>query len=375
VPTIFVLLLTAFQNMKLFCAFFVPVVTASDPFPASAGDGSWQWVDVEGTQCMGGEQTGVYVRYSQNGNKNLGVYLYGGGACFNALTCATAATTNPHPGDMGSKGIFEPRSDNPLNDYNWITVPYCTGDVHGGQNEETIGLKKRRFSGATNLKLIMERAVLTFTDVRTLFVTGESAGGFGSLAAYPGIRENFPNAHGVLMDDSGQVLGDEYLAPCLVEEWRQAWNLNANLPADCPCNNDEGNLDSAWAYGRQKYPGDSLSLISSINDVVISTFFGFGLDNCSAALPVGFNKMHEGLEALAATGVNIYMIPGAGHTHTSHDEFYSRVVDGVGLYQWVAQLIDPDQPDPATVRPTSEDVMQEAMVPPPAAQPFSGIMI
>jgi hypothetical protein len=362
--------------MKFFCAFFVPVVAASDPFPTSAGDGSWQWVDVEGTQCMGGKQTGVYVRYSQSGNKNVGVYLYGGGACFNELTCSVAATTNPHPGDMGSKGIFEPRSDNPLNDYNWITVPYCTGDVHAGQNEQRIGLKDRHFSGAENLKLIMARAVETWTDVDTIFVTGESAGGFGALAAYPNIRDNYPNARGVLMDDSGQVLADEYLAPCLVEEWRQVWNINANLPADCPCNNDEGNLASAWAYFKTKYPRDSASLISSINDAVISTFFGFGLDNCSAALPIGFNKMHEGLEALAATGVNIYMIPGAGHTHTSHDEFYSRVVDGVGMYQWVAQLIDANQDDPATVRPTSADLMQEAMVANSAVvHPISSVIV
>jgi len=362
--------------MKFFGALFVPVVTASDPFPASAGDGSWQWVDVEGTECMGGEQTGVYVRYSKNGNKNLGVYLYGGGACFNALTCSIGATTNPHPGDMGSKGIFEPRSDNPLDDYNWITVPYCTGDVHAGENEEKIGSKNRQFYGADNLKLIMDRAVSTFTDVGTLFVTGESAGGFGALAAYPNIRNTYPNARGVLMDDSGQVLADEYLAPCLVEEWRQVWNINANLPADCPCNNDEGNLASAWAYGKQKYPGDSLSLISSVNDAVISTFFGFGMKNCSALLPVGFNKMNEGLEALASTGVNIYMIPGGGHTHTSHDEFYSRVVDGVGLYQWIAQLIDPNQSDPATVRPTSEDIMAEAMVPTsPDTHPISRMIV
>jgi len=350
-------------------------VAASNPFPASAGDGSWQWVDVEGTECMTGKQTGVWIRYSKNGNKNLGVYLYGGGACFNELTCATASTKDPHPGNMGSQGIFEPRSDNPLNDYNWITVPYCTGDVHFGQAESRIALAERRFSGAANLELIMERAVSTFANVGTVFVTGESAGGFGSLAAYGNIRDNFPNAHGVLMDDSGQVLADEYLAPCLVEQWRQVWNLNANLPADCPCNNDEGNMDLAWAYFRQKYPKDSFSLISSINDAVISTFFGFGLDNCSKALPIGFNKMQEGVEALAATGVNVYMIPGAGHTHTSHDEFYSRVVDGIGLYQWVGQLLDSEQDDPATVRPTSDDIMQEAMANSPTPVLYSGMIV
>jgi len=362
--------------MKLLGALLIQVVAASDPFPTSAGDGSWQWVDVEGTQCMNGKQTGVYVRYSQYGNKNLGIYLYGGGACFNSLTCTTAATKNPHPGDMGSKGIFQPRTDNPLYDYNWVTVPYCTGDVHAGQAEAKIGLADRRFSGAANLQLILERAVVTFTDAATLFVTGESAGGFGSLAAYPAIREHFPNSRGVLMDDSGQILDDKYLQPCLVEEWRQVWNINANLPSDCPCNNDAGNLASAWAYEREKYPQDSFSLISSVNDVVISTFFSFGLDNCSAAVPLGFNQMAEGLEALSASGVNIFMIPGAGHTHTSHDEFYSREVDGIYLYNWIAQLIDANQPDPATVRPTAADTIREAMVRPTAeARPYSGLIV
>jgi len=76
--------------------------------------------------------------------------------------------------------------------------------------------------------------------------------------------------------------------------------------------------------------------------------------------------MHRGLKALAASGVNIFMIPGAGHTHTSHGEFYSRQVNGVYMYQWIAQLLDPNQPDPATVEPTSEDIMLEAMQRPAA---------
>jgi len=356
----------------------VHTAAASGSFPASAGDGSWQWADVEGTECMNGKQTGVYLRYSQNGNKGLGIYLYGGGACFNTLTCTTASTKNPKPGNMGAKGIFEPRDDNPLNDYNWITVPYCTGDVHAGENQQKIGLSNRRFSGANNLKLIMEQAVATFTDVETLFVTGESAGGFGSLASYPLIRSSYPNARGVLMDDSGQILDDKYLAPCLVEEWRQVWNINANLPADCPCNNDEGNLVSAWEYGKSKYPNDSFSLVSSINDVVISTFFAFGLDNCTKSTPTGYSAMHEGLLDLASRGVNIFMIPGAMHTHTSHDEFYSREVDGIYLYQWIAQLIDPNQADPATVQPTDDDIMREAMARPNAPDstgPYSMGMI
>jgi hypothetical protein len=311
---------------------------------------------------MGGEETGVYVRYSKSGNKNLGIYLYGGGACFNTLTCDLATATDPHPGDMGEDGIFAARDDNPLNDYNWVTVPYCTGDVHAGEAESPkTWLTHRNFAGVNNLRLMLARAQATFTEVPTLFVTGESAGGFGSLASYATIRDSFPQARGVLMDDSGQIVDDEGLPVCLQQEWRQTWGLNKNLPADCPCNSDDGNLVSAWAYGRQRYPNDSFSLISSVNDAVISTFFAFGLDNCKAVLPVGYDKMHDSLERLAATGVNIFMIPGSGHTHTSHGEFYTRQVAGRYLYDWIAQLIDGSQADPETVRPTADDHVMEAM--------------
>jgi len=345
--------------MKFAFSLMASMALAADPFPASAGDGSWQWVDVEGTQCMNGKQTGVYVRYSKSGNKNFGVYLYGGGACFNTLTCNTA-TSDPHPGNPGTNGIFDVRSDNPLHDYNWMAVPYCTGDVHGGDAESPKSFSTHReFRGLANLKLMMARAQTTFQDVGTLFLTGESAGGFGALTTYATLRDFFPAARGVLMDDSGPVLDDTAIPPCLQEKWRQLWNLNEGLPKDCPCNNDEGNLVTAWSYGHQKYPNDSFSLISSVNDATISTFFAFSNNNCKAVLPVGYTKLQAGLERLADSGESVFMIPGNTHTHTSSSEFYSRNVDGVNLYEWIGQLIDPSQPDPKTVRPTAEDYLNE----------------
>merc|ERR1711920_795310 len=209
-------------------------------------------------------------------------------------------------------------------------------------------------------KLMLERAAATHKDVETLFVTGESAGGFGATATYPTTRSFFPNARGVLMDDSGPILDDNNLAVCLQEEWRQTWNLNKNLPKDCACNNDQGNLVAAWSYGPKKYPKDSFSLISSQNDAVISTFFAYSNDNCHAILPVGYTKLHAGLERLAKT-TPVYMIPGAGHTHTSSGEFFSRVVDGQSLYKWIGQLLDPNQPDPKSVQPTAMDIWNEMM--------------
>jgi hypothetical protein len=204
----------------------------------------------------------------------------------------------------------------------------------------------------------MQYATENFKDVETLFVTGESAGGFGSAASYVTIRDFYPNARGVLMDDSGPIIDDDALAVCLQEEWRDIWDMNKNLPADCPCNNDKGNLVSAWAYGKKRFPQDSLSLISSQNDAVISTFFAYGNNNCHTVLPVGYGKLADALERLSKT-LSVYTIPGSAHTHTSSKEFYSRVVSEQALYKWIGQLLDPSQPDPDSVAPTEEDIFRE----------------
>jgi len=323
----------------------------------AATDAGWQWVPIQGSKCMDGKETGVYVRKSTSGKKSLGVYLNGGGACFEAITCATAAAS-PTAGEPGSSGIFDLRSDNPLADYNWMAVPYCTGDVHGGDITKIFEWRTRSFNGAPNLKLMMSYATQIFKNVDTLFITGESAGGFGSLTSYATIRDYYPGARGVLMDDSGPVLDDEATPACLQEMWRQAWNLNKNLPTECACNNDQGNLAAAWSYLPKKYPKDSFSLISSENDATISTFFAFSNDNCHAILPIGYNKLHDGLVRLAKT-TPVYIIPGSTHTHTSSDEFFSRAVNGVKLNEWIGHLIDPHHPDPGSVQPAAFDYMRE----------------
>lgn len=336
-------------------ASFVLMLSGSAAATGADGTGDWTWVNIKGSMCMDGNETGVWVR--KESSQNLGVYLYGGGACFNAVTCATAASSNK-PANPGSNGIFDPRSDNPLVGFNWMAVPYCTGDVHAGDAEKFFEKQNRHFNGVNNLKLMMAYATTVFQSVQNLFITGESAGGFGSLASYATIRDFYPQAHGVMMDDSGPVIDDADLAVCLQEKMRTTWNLNANLPGNCPCNNNAGNLASAWKYMQQRYPQDSFSLISSQSDIVISTFFAYGNNNCNTILPIGYSKLQAGLDYLAPI-VPVYQIPGTKHCHTSDSEFYTRVVDNQPLYQWIAQLIDPSKPDPASVSPTEEDILTE----------------
>ena len=53
---------------------------------------------------------------STTGVKKLAIYLNGGGACFNDITCLTCKK-DAQPGTPGSSGIFSTDSKNPLKDF------------------------------------------------------------------------------------------------------------------------------------------------------------------------------------------------------------------------------------------------------------------
>ena len=75
--------------------------------------------------------------------------------------------------------------------------------------------------------MIGQRVSVATTDV---VVTGESGGGFGAAANYDTIASHFPNNDVVVIDDSGPIFTDTYLEPCLQQQWRDVWNIDASLP-------------------------------------------------------------------------------------------------------------------------------------------------
>jgi len=90
---------------------------------------------MEGSTCMNGKATGVWYRHGPkaHNNEGLGIWMEGGGACFNLETCDTASTDS-HPGNPGTHGVFSKEdARNPMQNYSWVWMPYCTGDVHIGQ--------------------------------------------------------------------------------------------------------------------------------------------------------------------------------------------------------------------------------------------------
>ncbi len=263
-----------------------------DGLPVDAPANAWTWVPVPEAKCRGGGSAGFGVRINPASTK-LVIYLQQGGACFNVATCGQNASSfssakfDSWKTSVGQSGLFDPtNAENAVKDWSFVFVPYCTGDVHAG-NATGIdvpgGPTAQSFVGYANIGHYLKRVVPTFQSATEVLLTGDSAGGFGAHYNYDRVAQAFCPTPVALVDDSGPIMPDQYLAPCLQKRWRALWNLDSSLPAFCnDCSNaDGGGLVNAYNAVGQKYPKAHLGVISSDKDSVISMFYGFGKNNCA----------------------------------------------------------------------------------------------
>ncbi|NVB42361.1 hypothetical protein G6O69_31350 [Pseudenhygromyxa sp. WMMC2535] len=322
----------------------------ADPLP-EAPVGEWLWVEIEGTFCRDGSPAGLGVRYAENSDK-LAIFLEGGGACFNSLTCtlnpSSIATGKFDPGPYS--GVFDDEeADNPLMEHNFIYMPYCTGDAFIGSEpvgNVPGGPQGQLFVGHDNVITSLERVVDTFPELDDVVVLGMSGGGFGAASNYHTFASFFPDNDVALIDDSGPIFRDEYLAPCLQQTFRDVWGVDDSLPQDCAdCfGADGGGLWNYLPFVAERYPNAPKGMISSESDGTISTFFGFGANDCSAVVP-SFPEFTEALydlrdNVLVEPSWGTYFLEGSDHTYLGGSDFYGIEVDGVLLVDWVEDLVD-----------------------------------
>lgn len=262
---------------------------------------SWQKVELPGAKCGNGSQYKFFVH--QSSSPNLLFFFEGGGACWDYDTCSGRAgvlgAANPNgitddymtqftakyvsPIVNGADpGIpLRSRTDLPTKDWNIVYMPYCTGDVHIGNNTVTYTDPTAqqpplvwRHNGYANTIAATSYAKSLFPSVQKLLVTGFSAGGTATGAAYHFVRKGINPQRGYLLNDSGPI----YLAPNITSDSRplhnkirQSWALDSvfnQLPA--PFNpNDLGSINRMVA---QEFPGDQLAYTAYTRDYNYSRF-------------------------------------------------------------------------------------------------------
>ncbi|MCX6130092.1 MAG: pectin acetylesterase-family hydrolase, partial [Proteobacteria bacterium] len=314
-----------------FCLSFMILALSSKAVFAEAAQ-SWEWFSVDGAQCRDGSEAGFFLRRRPFDNR-LVIYLEGGGACFNSLTCAASPAS---VGDQfpGNEGIFRERDDNPVSAWNFVHVPYCTGDIFAGTKTgvSVPGVRgKQNFVGFLNVQKILHRLHEMMPDVEEILLTGVSAGGFGADFHYAATRAQWPMTKVVLFDDSGIPLEDEWLSPCLQQNFRKLWGMNAALPADCPeCKSPNGGgLVEMVGWLRRTYADAQIGTVMSNQDNTLRFFYGFGLNECHPPLipSISAKNYKAAISSLKdhylSDGISSFIWDSTQHTFIGGKSFYA----------------------------------------------------
>jgi len=233
------------------------------------------WIKIEppGVVCGNNSSYKFFANFSATSDK-LVVVFEPGGACWDYDSCTGK---NGIRGAANVDGLednhwelaafispFLSRFDdtNPSRDWNMIYVPYCTGDVHTGNNIVTYqGDPNVEFhhDGHDAVQEVVKWLDSNFTHVPKMVVTGCSAGGVGSLVNYRFLRNGVRAVEkGYLIDDSGPVFPSTGYSQPLHAMIRAAWNLDTLMPVMPPgfTLEDMGTINTALA---DEFPNDRLA--------------------------------------------------------------------------------------------------------------------
>ncbi|HEY5924386.1 MAG TPA: pectin acetylesterase-family hydrolase [Kofleriaceae bacterium] len=250
---------------------------------------SWIKVEPPGAVCGNNSQYKFFVNFSDKSD-NLLVVLEPGGACWDYESCTGkngirgAANVNGLADDHYKLASFiSPflNRDSEIvstGDWNFVYIPYCTGDVHTGNAVATYtdaaGTDSVEFhhDGHNVQQQIVTWIDQNFTHVPKLFVTGCSAGGVGSLVNYHFLRNGIKSVEkGYMLDDSGPVFPSTGFSAPLHAKIRTAWNVDSigtELP-EAFTFEDMGTLNTALA---DEFPDDRLAVTYFQRDLNFSLY-------------------------------------------------------------------------------------------------------
>jgi hypothetical protein len=278
-------------------------------------------------------------------------FLQGGGACFDATTCAFGSgtyKTNIGPGDDPnnfSSGIFDfADARNPLADYSFVFAPYCTGDVHLGNATHQYGPQLTvQHKGSVDASTALNDLATQFPDAAQIVVTGESAGSIPT-PLYAGLAHDLlPNAQVTVLADGSGAYPD---VPALNAAIGALWGTESAIP---PWPENAGLTAAQWSLPGlfvQAHKHDAEIIFARHDyafDRVQQSFLGaVGVPTDDLVTLIDSNE-----KQIEQGGVDLrsYISPGDSHTVLSRPEFYSETVEGVPLVDWVSDLVR-RQPDP-----------------------------
>jgi len=334
--------------------FFTPFVLF-----AACEKGQLCQMEIPGSQCADGSQS--YVSYIDRGSENLFVYVQGGGACFDAVTCGCRLKENNCKGsNEGGEGatagyLSRPPFDSqihpwglnengPIGSGNYFEIVYCTGDVYTGAGTVNYGniLLPRvvRHMGAVNFRLSIDKAKEMFPNVKKVTIIGASAGGVGVTYNLHHISRNFGQTELYVINDSGIPILAKYLQVNKIQSVLEKWNVEATLP-DGLTQDDLVDFEEIYEFNASQFPGVKFALLGATRDVVFDGYFQL-LGGNSNSVKLSLEATSQVLDK--TTNHKYFLNNGRWHTATFLSSFGMPKEalpksHGVNIEDWIAQMV------------------------------------
>ncbi|MCU0465861.1 MAG: pectinacetylesterase family protein [Anaerolineae bacterium] len=324
-----------------------PTAPTFDELPAG------EWVSVpggEGTICSTSTPYNYYVRRASEPTDKVFVHFQGGGACWFGEICDLSSSPsfdplvddsdNPAEYPVGLYDFNNP--DNPFSDYNHVFVPYCTGDVHIGNNVTTypVGETPRNVkiyhNGYGNVSAVLDWMFANIENPSEVFVTGCSAGAIPSPFYTMSIAEQYPDARIAQWGDSagGYRNIDGSSARTLTP-----WNTVSILPeelASMPI--EEIDFELLYSAAAEAYPNVQFSQFNHSGDDTQYGFLGLTGIQDQLLLDLLLANYDDIKAGLPADNFHTYTLEGNDHCITFSPAIYEVEVDGVKLIDWLRAL-------------------------------------
>jgi hypothetical protein len=323
-----------------------PTTTAGSPQTPELASG-WTKIAPGGeTICSRGTP---FVYFVHPGTVNrLVVYFQGGGACWDEQTCSLgrifkeAADDRDNP-TQAAKGILDLENpDNPFKDWSFVFIPYCTADIHWGNNTETYESGDQdvviQHKGFVNVSAVLDWLQDNFEQPEKIFVSGCSAGSYGSIIGAAHIHKLYPDVPLYQLGDAGAGVNTGDFFKNSSPNWNIADSRPDWIPAPDGSWEDVSSLADLYVAVANYYPNDRWSQYNAAHDQIQGLFYsamGGTADDWTDLMLASIQEIQE-----SAPNFHAYIAPGAIHCITSDDIFYTREVNGVRFRDWVDAMVN-----------------------------------
>jgi hypothetical protein len=356
-------------RMKIRCWAFTTVLLATNAgnfLYAGKPGGIEEWQEIKpggSTSCARGADFSFF--YRPGTSQNVIVDFMGGGACWDGKTCdkttATFTDTVDYVRDVyrtGVEGIYDHSiNENPVKNWHHVVIPYCTGDLHWGNNEvtytDTAGANFTiKHRGAENVNAVLAWVTKKFAQPKKLLVTGCSAGSYASIYWTPKIKEIYKHSKVMQLGDAGAGVITADFSREAFPLWQPQLSAPSWIPELDPATHDWNTLSIPEFYEKTSayYAGKGVEFAqyNSAFDATQTFFY-----ELMGGQPVDWSQQMMGsVRKILETTPNFHSYVAAGEDHCiiPYKRFYTMETQGVKFRDWFKNFIEGKKPAPVTCK-------------------------